>query len=90
MLRITQYVIFPEDWYEGTIFFWSTQWNRRNITQNCFHPQNESHTAKLSFSVVLNLFAEIDKKNFFRGKNVNSKKKKFLWNLFFLNKFEKE
>ena len=49
----------------GKQFYWSNKWYRRSINENSFAPQNESHTANLSFTSVLKLFRrEIDKKNF--------------------------
>ncbi len=49
-------------------FFWSNKSNGTINTENSFALQNELHKAKLSFSLVLKHFPEIDKTLLFKVK----------------------
>ena len=50
--------------------FWTNQWKGTNIKQICFSPQNEPHTAKLCFLVVLKQFwGNLHRTNLFSKKN---------------------
>ena len=44
--------------------FWTNQWKGTNINKNCFSHQNEPHTAKLYFPVVLKHFSGNFTENF--------------------------
>ena len=55
-------LILRKIWIRLNYFFLSNQSNGININKNCFSPQSELHTAKLSLSVVLNHFGGLSQK----------------------------
>ena len=61
------------------------------INKKCFSPHSEPHSAKLCFSVVLNIFQEIHREHLFLVKKVAiaERSTEILRNLVFLDMFVK-
>ena len=72
-------------------FFWNNPIKGDNINKNCFSAQNEPHTAKLCFSVVLKHFCGNSLKTslFSQKVTISERSSEIVRKFAFLNKIEK-